>query len=152
MKESAGAYHFTPDPELREDLSRRRALRKHTGGFLLAGGILAGHSDGALVDEEKAVLVVALEALFDDPAGELERLDSPERAVAMLEESIAWLRAHAGAKRAALYRHLALLVVADGVVADGEVRFMRNVAALLGLEADEASAVLRAAMNEAGIA
>lgn len=152
MSTSAGKYHFTPDDEFREALARKRELKKNTGAFLLAGGLMAGHSDGELVEEEKAYLVQALESLFDDPEEEIARLSSPEDALEMMNTSMEWLRENDEDRCAMLYSHLAAIVAADGVLDDDEIRFMQNVAVGLGISLPDATALLHRAMQDAGLA
>ena len=147
-----GKYHFTPDDEMKASLAKRRELRQHAGEFLLAGGLLVGHADGELVEEERSALVDALEELFDDPETQLHRMSSPEHALAALESSMAWLKENGGERRERLYKHLAVIVAADGVLDDDEIRFMQNIALNLGLPLETATGIMHQAMKEAGLA
>jgi len=152
MTTSAGKYHFTPDEDFKEALLKKRELKKATGTFLLAGGLMAGHSDGELVEEEKAYLVGALDPLFEDPEKEIARLESPEEALAMMREAMEWLRVNDEERCELVYSHLCAIVAADGVLDDGEIRFMQNVANGLGIPLEEATALLHKAMQDAGLA
>jgi len=143
MNQRGGGYHFRPSADLKLELARRQELRQHARNFLLAGGLMAGHSDGELVLEEQEALIDALRELFDDPEGAIERLVSPEVALDLLQGSMAWLKDYGGERRMDLYRHLAAIVAADGVLAPDEARFMQNVAQGLGIPLDEALAVIK---------
>lgn len=143
MSDQRGRYHISPTPELRDELARREELRLHARNFLLAGGLMAGHSDGELVDEEQDTLIEALASLCRDPAGEIERLDSPEVALDLLQGSMTWLAEHGGELRLELYIHLAAIVAADGRFDPGEAAYMQNVAQGLGIPLDEAHEIIK---------
>ncbi len=152
MTEFDGRYHFTPDDEMKEALSRRRELRKYAGEFLLAGGLLAGHADGELVEEERDALIGVLGELFDDPDKQLHTMSSPEHALDSFDKAMDWLRDNGGSRCESLYKYLAVIVAADGVLDDDEIRFMQNVAVNLALPLEAATAILHEAMKEAGLA
>jgi len=138
MNEERGRYQFKPTPEFREALDRRQELKRYSREFLLAGGLMAGHSDGELSAEEHDRLVEALGPLYDDPEGEIVRLESPVVALELLDASMAWLKEHGGDRRLELYRHLAAIVGVDGELDPDESRYMQNVAKGLDIPLNDA--------------
>ncbi len=147
MTDSPGRYQIKPDDALLEELSKRRALKAMVKKFLLSGGLLAGHSDGTLCGDERACLIQAMSDLFDDPETALAELTSPEQAIAMLEESMAWLEKNSAKERLPLYKYLAQIVAADGVLDPDETSFMQNVAKGLGVPSRLAKDIVMEAME-----
>ena len=143
MNGKRGEFQFRPSQELSEALANDRELTHHARNFLLAGGLMAGHSDGELVEEEQNYLLAVLAVLFDDPDGAIERIDSPETAIELLQSSMLWLEQHGGEAPLGLYKHLAAIVAADGVLDDNELRYLQNVARRLGIPDDEARDLLQ---------
>jgi uncharacterized tellurite resistance protein B-like protein len=142
MSDRADEQHLEPSPALRAELARNQELKHHARNFLLAGGLMAGHSDGELSAEEQEYLLGVLAGLFDDPGGAVDRLDSPAVAIELLESSMTWLEQHGGAHRVELFRHLAAIVAVDGVLDPNELRYMQNVAERLGIPQTDARAAL----------
>ncbi|MCP4678184.1 MAG: TerB family tellurite resistance protein [Deltaproteobacteria bacterium] len=147
MTDTAGRYQIKPDDALLEELTKRRELRGMVKNFLLSGGLLAGHSDGELCGDERACLLLAMSSLFDDPEAALAELTSPEQAIAMLKESMAWLEENSAKERLPLYKYLAQIVAADGVLDRQETSFMQNVAKGLGVPSELARAIVLEAMK-----
>jgi len=141
-------YKLQPTPELAGELDEDRQLRHHARNFLLAGGLLAGHSDGDLSVEEQDRFVEALTEYFDDPDDVVERIDSPDVAIELLKSSMMWLERSGGDHRLELYRHLAEIVAADGALDPMELRYMQNVAKGLGIPQAEAKAVIQAEFTD----
>ena len=111
-----------------------KPLEVHARDFLLAGGLLAAHSDSDEVgDEQWNVLLQWLLPLCADPEAEVERVTSIGEAEGMLEASAAWLHDNAGEERYLLFRQLAHMVALDGLLSSGEQQFMRSVAEMLGI-------------------
>lgn len=150
MSDQNDTLKLEPTPEFKSELAHNRELTHHARNFLLAGGLMAGHSDGELVEEEQNYLLAVLAVLFDDPRGAIERIESPETAIELLESSMLWLEHNGGDTRLELYRHLAAIVAADGVLDDNELRYMQNVAKRLGISNDDARDLLQQQFADPG--
>jgi uncharacterized tellurite resistance protein B-like protein len=143
MREQQDELKLEPTPALKDELAESGEFTHHARNFLLAGGLMAGHSDGELVEEEQNYLLAVLAVFFDDPDEAIERIDSPETALELLQSSMLWLEEHGGDMRLELYRHLAAIVAADGVLDENELRYLQNVSQRLGIPGDDARDVLR---------
>ncbi len=148
MTDSPGRYRFTPDEELLDELKARRELQAHARNFLLAGGILAGYSDGDFSPEEQNYLASALNEAFGDDASAINSIESPKQAIALLEASCAWLKEHGSEQRYTLFRHLAILIAVDNELAPAEFNFVKNVAKSLDLEQKQATKIVSDALFE----
>ncbi len=114
------------------DYEVTKELDVHARDFLLAGGLLAAHSDEeGITDDQWQLLINLLLPLTSDPEAQIDRIETVEQAQARLEETAAWLRDNAGEERFFLFRQLAHMVAVDGRLQAGEQELMTAVAALL---------------------
>ena len=141
-------YRLAEDTELLHALVADNALKEHAGNFLLYGGVMAGHADGQLGEEEIAYLADALSPIFEDARGIILSIDSPEYALQFLEASIVWLRGNAGLVRNDLIRCLSGIAAADDVLDPDERRFVQNMAERLGVPSQVALEILEGAFLE----
>jgi hypothetical protein len=94
--------------------------------LLLAGGLLAAHSDGTevLTDGERTRLVELILPFTDDPEGHLIRLGSREQAQELYMECAVWIRDNLGPERYSLFNQLVDVVLFDSMVTDEERKFL----------------------------
>jgi hypothetical protein len=94
--------------------------------LLLAGGLLAAHSDGTevLTDGERTRLVELILPFTDDPEGHLVRLGSREQAEELYMECAAWIRDNLGPERYDLFNQLVDVVLFDSKVTEEEREFL----------------------------
>ena len=148
MPEQKSFYDITTDVELLRHLEAHRDLRETAGRFLLFGGLLAGHSDGRLDDSERNYLSESLSPFMEDTESQIDAATDPEAAVAGFGEAMAALRARGGEICKDMFRVIAALVAADGVLDPDELKFMRNVAAGLGVPSEVARDILTRAFRD----
>lgn len=116
------------------DLDVGQPLEENARDFLLAGGLLAAHADGAAIgDAEWETLVELLLPVCADPEAELARVTGAEEARRLLDRSMTWLRANTGGERYDLFRNLVHVVAVDGRVRPGEREFLHEVAERLDI-------------------
>lgn len=103
--------------------------------LLLAGGLLAAHSDGdeELSDEERSRLVALVLPFTDDPEGHLTRLGTHAAASALYVECAAWIRENVGPERYEWFGKLAEVVLFDNRATDGECAFLMQAAEFLDI-------------------
>jgi hypothetical protein len=119
----------------------------HKLNYVLAGGVLIGHSDGAgLGDRELQLLIEMLLPLAGDPEEAIASLTTVPQAEELLASSAAWLREHAGAEKFAGFRYLCLIAVAEGLTA-GEQELLNRIADLTGIPRKAAGEILHEAMK-----
>ena len=94
--------------------------------LLLAGGLLAAHSDGTevLTDGERSRLVELILPFTDDPEGHLVRLGSREQARELYMKCAAWIRENLGPERYDLFNQLVDVVLFDSEVTEEERKFL----------------------------
>ncbi len=103
--------------------------------LLLAGGLLAAHSDGdeELSDDERSRLVDLILPFTDDPEGHLNRLEDHEQAGELYIECATWVRENLGPQRYMMFDKLVEVVLFDNKVTEGEREFLLAAAEHLGI-------------------
>ena len=119
----------------------------HKLNYVLAGGVLIGHSDGdGLGERELQWLIEMLLPLTSDPEEAIAGLTSVAQAEALLAASAAWLQEHGGEDKFAGFRGLCVIAVAEGLTA-GEEELLHRIAGMTGIPRKVAGELLHEVMK-----
>lgn len=102
-----------------------------TRDLILAGGLVAAHMGGdqELSDAERAHLEELVLPFTDDPEALLSRIETLDQAIELFNASASWIRANLGPERYDIFKRLLEVVLHDGEVTDGELKFLQEAAA-----------------------
>lgn len=125
------------------DFEVTEPLEVNARDFLVAGGLLAAHSDGAPITQDQRMLLInMLVPLSADPETDVAKITTEEQAREVLAGAATWLKENAGTERFSVYRQLAHMVAVDGHLHPKEQAFMLSVAGQLEIPAKAATQTL----------
>lgn len=120
----------------------------HKLNYVLAGGVLVGHSDdNGLGERELGCLIEMILPLASDPEESIASITTVAQAEQMLAESAAWMKENTGEIRYTAFKYLCIIAVVESMT-PAEEQLLHRIAEMTGIPRRAADEIIHEVITQ----